>query len=247
MKVHATGDIVIGGVVDGAFLDAGGDIHVGGGVIAKSQVRAGGAVSARFVEGSHVFAGTAISVDDTALQSELQANNQIVVGVKSPERGRLAGGSARAMMLIRAPLLGSATSGVTSLLLGVNPVLEAQYQEILHKVEKQKAEEENLEKVIKHLSKVGDKGGMLERAKHSWQQALKNWGALMTERDELEKQMALIAEARVEVGAALSGAVDLTFGKKILHVRKNYETGSFSLIGDRIMFTDLVGNEVVAS
>ena len=51
MKVHATGEIVIGGVVDGAFLEAGGDIHVGGGIIAKSQVKAGGAVSARFIEG----------------------------------------------------------------------------------------------------------------------------------------------------------------------------------------------------
>ena len=247
MKVHATGDIVIGGVVDGAFLEAGGDIHVGGGIIAKSQVKAGGAVSARFIEGSHVFAGTTISVDDTALQSDLQANNQIVVGVKSPERGRLAGGSARAMMLIRAPMLGSSTSGVTSLLLGVNPVLEAEYQEMLHKIEKQKAEEENLEKVIKHLSKVGDKGGMLERAKHSWQLALKNWGALMTERDELEKRLALILEAKVEVGVGLSGAVDIHFGNKVLHVRRTYETGSFSMGAERVMFTDLAGNQIVAT
>ena len=247
MKVNCTGDIVIGGVVDGAFLDAGGDIHVAGGIIAKSQVRAGGAVSARFIEGSHVFAGTAIAVEDTALQSELQANNQIVVGLKSPERGRLAGGSVKAMMLIRAPMLGATTSGVTSLQLGVNPVLQAQYQEILQKVEKQKAEEENIEKIIKHLTKAGDKGGMLERAKVSWQQALKNWGTLMNERDELEKQIALIAEARVEVGVGLSGAVDITFGSKVLRVRKNYETGAFSMGADRIMFTDLAGNEVVAT
>lgn len=83
MKVHATGDIVVGSVVDGAHLDAGGDIHVGGGIIAKSHVRVK-AVSARFVEGSQVFAGTAIAIDDTVLQSDLQANNQIVVGLKSP-------------------------------------------------------------------------------------------------------------------------------------------------------------------
>ena len=247
MKVHATGDILIGGVVDGAHLEAGGDIHVAGGIIAKSQVLAGGAVSARFVEGSQVLAGTTIGIEDTALQGDLQANNQIIVGIKSPERGRLAGGSARAMMLIRAPLLGSSTSGVTSLSLGVNPVLEAQYQDILHKVQKQKAEEENIEKVIKHLSKIGDKSGMLERAKVSWQQALKSWGALMAERDALEKQLALISEARVEVGVSLSGAVDMTFGHKTLHVRKIYETGSFSMGGDRVMFTDLVGNEIVAS
>ena len=126
-------------------------------------------------------------------------------------------------------------------------MLEAQYQDILHKVQKQKAEEENIEKVIKHLSKIGDKSGMLERAKVSWQQALKSWGALMAERDALEKQLALISEARVEVGVSLSGAVDMTFGHKTLHVRKSYETGSFSMGGDRVMFTDLVGNEIVAS
>ena len=242
MKVHATGDIVVGSVVDGAHLDAGGDIHVGGGIIAKSHVRAGGAVSARFVEGSQVFAGTAIAIDDTVLQSDLQANNQIVVGLKSPEHGRLAGGSARAMMLIHTPILGSPTSGVTHLLLGVNPVLEAQYQEVLHKIEKQREEEENLEKLIKHLTKAGDKAVMLERVKASWQQALKNWGVLMSERDDLERQLALIAEARVEVGVSVSGAVDLTFGNKVLHVRKDYETGAFSMSADRIVFTDLAGN-----
>ena len=247
MKVHATGDIVIGGVVDGAHLDAGGDIHIGGGIIAKSHVRAGGAVSARFVEGSQVLAGTAIAIDDTALQSNLQANNQIIVGLKSPEHGRLAGGSARAMMLIHAPILGSPSGGVTSLLLGVNPVLDAQHQDMLHKIEKQREEEENLEKLVKHLTKVGDKTGMLERVKASWQHALKNWGVLMAERDNLEKQLALIAEARVEVGVSVSGAVDLTFGNKVLHVRKDYETGAFSMSADRIVFTDLVGNVISAS
>lgn len=33
----------------------------------------------------------------------------------------------------------------------------------------------------------------------------------MAERDALEKQLALISEARVEVGVSLSGAVDMTF------------------------------------
>ena len=69
----------------------------------------------------------------------------------------------------------------------------------------------------------------------------------MNERDELEKQIALIAEARVEVGVGLSGAVDITFGSKVLRVRKNYETGAFSMGADRIMFTDLAGNVIVAT
>lgn len=242
MKVRATGDIAVGDVVDGALLDAGGDIHVAGGIIAKAQVRAGGSVSARFVENAHIFSGTTIAIDDTVLQSELQANNQIIVGLKSTQRGRLAGGSARAMMLIKTPILGSATGGVTSLLLGVNPVLEAKYQELLKKIEKQREEESNLEKLIKHLSSHGDKAGMLPRVKASWKQSVQGWAKLLPERDALEKQLALIEEARIEVGESVEGSVDMAFGKKLLHLRQRYESGVFSMDCDRIIFTDLAGN-----
>lgn len=245
MKVHATGDIIVGGVIDGAELEAGGDIRIGGGIIAKAHVRAGGSVSARFVENAQVLAGTTIAIDDTALQSDLQANNQIIIGLKSPQRGRLAGGSARAMMLIQAPILGSSTGGVTHLVLGVNPVLDAQYRDLLAKIEKQKAEEDNLDKLVKHLSKQGDKvAGVLERAKASWQAAIKAWGKLLPERDDLERQLALTAGARVEVSVGVEGAVDLTFASKGQRLRKTYEAGRFAVVGDRVVFTDPQGNSL---
>lgn len=244
MKVHATGDIVVGGLVDNAELQAGGDVRVAGGIIAKSQVRAGGTVSARFVENALVHAGVTIAIDDMALQAELQANNQILVGIKSPQRGRLAGGSARAMMLIRTPLLGSPTCGVTRLLLGVNPVLEAKYQELLRKIEKQREEESNLEKLVKHLTKLGDKADMLGRAKKSWQQALQSWGKLMSERDEQERQLALIAGARIEVGVGVEGAIDVALGKKVLLLRDACDAGTISAVGDRVVFSDASGHEL---
>lgn len=242
MKVHATGDIVVGGVVDGAELRAGGDIRVAGGIIAKAHVHAGGSVSARFVENSQITAGTTIAINDTALQSDLQANNQIIVGVKSAQRGRLAGGSARATMLIRTPLLGATTSGVTQLLIGVNPVLDARYQQLMKAIDKLREDESKLEKVVKHLTTHGDKTGLLERAKSSWQQALQAWVKLLPEKDALEAELALTAGARVEVGAAVEGAVDLTFGKKVIRLRRNFETGSFSNDGEHIVFNDLMGH-----
>ena len=242
MKVRATGDVIVGGVIDGAEVDAGGDLRVGGGIIAKARVRAGGSVTSRFAEGAQIVAGTTIAIEDTALQSDLQANNQILVGFKSPQRGRLAGGSARAMLLVSTPILGSPSGGVTSLLLGVNPVLEAQYQTLLQKIEKQREDESNLEKLIKHLTAHGDKAGMLERAKASWQIALQAWARLLPERDELERQLGLTAGARVEVGVGVAGAVDMTFGKKKLPVRQVYENGVFRVDGERIVFIDAGGN-----
>ena len=60
MKVQAKGDIEVGGTVDGGLLDAGGDIRVAGGIIAGAQVKAHGAVSARFGENCSIWAGTVI-------------------------------------------------------------------------------------------------------------------------------------------------------------------------------------------
>ena len=242
MRVQATGDIVVADVVDGAELDAGGDVRVGGGIIAKAHVRAGGSVSVRFVENSQIHAGTTIAIDDTALQCELQADNQIIVGIKVPQRGRLAGGSARAMMLIKTPILGLPTGGVTTLLLGVSPSLETEYQNLLQKIEKLREDEGNLEKLVKHLTKQGDKADMLERVKASWQQAVQSWAKLLPEKEALEKKLALIAEARIEVSVCVDGAIDMTFGKKVKTIRQNYKMGVFSSDGEHVIFTDPMGN-----
>ena len=146
------------------------------------------------------------------------------------------------MMMLKTPILGSPTGGVTNLVLGVNPALDAQYQDLLKVIEKQREEENKLEMLVKHMTKIGDKSGMLERAKASWEQAIKAWAKLLPQRDELERQLALIAGARVEVGMSMAGAVDMLFGKKVSRLRKTYETGSFSIEGDHVVFTDKEGN-----
>ena len=229
MKVHVTGDIQVTGTVEGGGLEAGGSIQVGAGIIAHAKVRAAGSVSARFVENSQIHAGTVIAIDDMVLQSELQALNQILIGVKSPQRGRLVGGSARSMMLIQTPLLGAESSGVTSVQVGVNPVLEARYQELAQIIEKQNADQENVKKVVKHLMQHGDPKGMLPRAKASWQHAVQLWAHSIKEKDELEQQLALVRDARVEIGLGVAGTVDLMFGKHTRRLQRSFDAGVFSV------------------
>ncbi|MGH6648370.1 DUF342 domain-containing protein [Aquabacterium sp.] len=245
MKVRASGDIIVTGTVDGGHLDAGNSIRVGGGIIAHAVVHAGESVSSRFVENSLIEAGVGIAVDSMVLQSQLQAGNQIVVGTQSPSRGRLVGGSARAMMLIRTPLLGDPASTVTQVLVGVNPVLEAEYQEVLGLITKQNQEEENLGKLVQHLTKQGDKAGVLERVRGTWSESLKALGALLVRKSDLETQMALFDKARVEIGVGVSGAVDLSFGKVNRRLRHVYEIGVFSIDQGQVLFTGPDGDPAV--
>lgn len=245
MKVQASGDIIVTGTVDGGHLDAGGSIRVGGGIIAQASARAGDSVSARFAENSSVDAGVGIAIDSMALQSQLQAGNQIVVGTQSPLRGRLVGGSARAMMLIRAPLLGDPSSTVTQLLVGVNPVLEAEYQDVLGLIAKQNQEEENLSKLVQHLTRQGDKTGVLDRVRSTWAQALQTLGVLLARKNDLDGQMALFDHARVQVGVGVLGAVDLAFGKAHRRLRRTYDAGYFSVDKSLVLFTAPNGDAMV--
>jgi hypothetical protein len=151
------------------------------------------------------------------------------------------------MLLVQVPVLGTPTAGVTLVQLGVNPLLEAKYEDLLLRIEKQKANEGNLEKLVKHLSSAhGDKGGsLLERAKASWQQAVQEWGKLLPEREHLEAQLALVAKAQLKVGVGTLGAVDLSFGKKTVRLRQNLEAGAFSVAETgKVIFTDQAGKVV---
>jgi len=242
MKVQASGDIVVGGLVDGAQLEAGGDIRVAGGVIAHAKLHAGGAVSARFAQGVQIEAGTVIAINDMALECELASLNQIIIGAESSQRARLTGGVATAMMRLSVPVLGSAKGAVTKVVLGVNSELETRYAALQKRIEQEKATEANLEKLVKQLTATGDPKGMLERVKASRQHAVAAWGKSLAESSELEAEIALAAAARVDVTVGVAGAVDLSFGKLTARLRRDLDAGTFSVDADnRIAFTNVAG------
>lgn len=237
MKVKASGDVTVKGLVDSAEIEAGADVRVGGGIIGKSRVRAGGTLTARFTEGSHLEAGDTIAVEDTVVQGELQAINQVLVGTRQATRGRIMGGSVRAALLVRAPVIGSSTSGVTNVLVGVNPALEAEYQHHLQAMEKKRKEEEELGKLVALLKKQPERRQMLEKAKLTWQHALQEWARMMVRKEELEKELALVDGARVEVTEGCAGAIHLCVGKKTKDIRRELQAGVFHLAGGELVFT----------
>lgn len=242
MKVQASGDIVVDGMVDSGQLDAGGNIQVAGGLIAHAKLHAGGAVTARFAEGAQITAGTVIAIGDMVIDCDLNSLNQIIIGGNSPQRGRLVGGTTAAALLLRVPLLGSSKAGVTKVVVGTNPELEARYAALLTRIESEKAVEANLDKLTKQLKAIGDPKHMLDRVKASRQHAVQVWGASLAEKQALEKELELALTARVEVSIGVEGAVDLMFGHKPVPLRREFEAGSFSMDAQaQVLFTDLAG------
>ncbi len=242
MKVQATGDVSVGGTVEGAQITCGGNLLVAGGIIAQAQVQSQSGVTARFVQASQVQAGNALVLHDMALDAVLQAGTDIVVGEKVPQRGKLVGGSATAMLRVKVPTLGSSKAGPTRVCVGANPELEARYQALQERIAQEKANEDNLQKLVHHLSNAGDPKGMLERVRASWRQATQTWAKSLVERAELDQQLAVTRNARVEVTLCTSGPVELGFGKRKTALRKEFGPGTFSLDPDgKLQFTEPSG------
>lgn len=244
MRVQASGDIWVKGLVDGGLLEAGGNIHIDGGVISHAKLQAAGSVTARFAQGAKISAGTVIALNDMALECELESLGQIIIGAEAPERGRLVGGSATAMMLIQTPVLGSAKGSTTRITLGANRELENQYTALCERMTKEQATEENLQKIVKQLTATGDPKGLLERVKASWRNALQIWSKSLAEKKALEAKIALAQTAKLEVGVTLSGAVDLSIGSLVAKLRREFDPGSF-VIGPQghIVFMNARGQE----
>jgi len=70
---------------------------------------------------------------------------------------------------------------------------------------------------------------MLDRVKASRQHAVQVWGASLAEKQELEHELAVALSAQVQVSVGVAGAVDLSFGHRLVPLRREFDSGRFSM------------------
>ncbi len=245
MKIQASGDIVVDGLVDGGHLQAGGSIFIAGGVIAHAKLHAASSVHARFAESSQITAGTVIAIDNMVIDCIMHSLNHIIIGANASARARLVGGVATAAMLLQVPWLGSAKSGTTRIVLGDNTDLDAKYVALQRRIVEEKTNEANLNKLIKQLTSTGDPKGMLGRVKASRQHTMQVWGQLLVEEVELKKELALPLTAKLQAIAGVEGSVELSFGKLTVRLRQDFGAGTFSVDPQMgVIFTGRNGQSV---
>jgi uncharacterized protein len=120
-SVRARGDVTVDGTCESAFIESGGDVHVGGGILGRSGVtivKARGRVTARFIENAKVESGRDVTVKDSVLNSQVLAAGAIEVsGRGTVLASRLAGGRT-----ISASTYGSEARLPVELIVGADPI-----------------------------------------------------------------------------------------------------------------------------
>lgn len=127
-KVKAQGDIEIRGVVEGAEIEATGNVVIAKGFNGMSRgiIKADGAVVSRFIQNGTVESGARVTAE-AIMHSEVTAAADVEVTGK---KGFIVGGSVKAQGCVIAKTIGSEMGGDTVIEVGVDPVLKRRAKEL---------------------------------------------------------------------------------------------------------------------
>lgn len=136
-SIKAKGDVIVNGVVEGAEIEAGGNIIIAKGVngMGRAVLNAGGNIIAKYMENVTATAGGYIS-SEAIMHSTVSAVGDIIVDGR---KGMLSGGKATSGGVIEVKTLGAQMANDTIVEVGITPAIKREIQNLRNEVaEKQK-------------------------------------------------------------------------------------------------------------
>lgn len=166
--LKATGNILVKGAIEGAILEAGGNIEIGDGMNGNNfgELHAGGYVRSPFLENVKIFAGEDIFVK-SMISCEAHSDRDICIdeGI-----GVVIGGTLMAGRSVSAKVIGSKARRKTEIILGVNPEVQEKKAKKKEQLEKTEATRSLLERNLELLKTTAEIGGLTEEQNSVLQQ-----------------------------------------------------------------------------
>jgi len=245
MTVKATGDIQVEGTVENALLDAGGDVIVKCGIIGSDEdndaqdkkmlatIKCGGSCTVKFAQDAHIFAGNGIFVHEMAMQSELTAAHQIIVGDEGSLKGELIGGVTRATMLVQAHNIGSDDHPRTIVIVGNDKDL---YERLRECNEKHKIADNKFADVLMALGAAKKTPGKItaEAMAELDAERVALYAEIAEHTEEtlqIKKEIDLAQQAQVVVEKQVFAGAEIRIGQRHYEAMQDREGGVFKLGG----------------
>ena len=228
-SVKANGNIEVKGSVEGAYIEAGGNIILSRGMngMGKGQLKAGGNIVSKFLENCSVSAGGSVETD-SILHSKVQAKTEINVMSK---KGFITGGSVSATECIRVKTLGTNMGADTIVTVGIDPEVTNRYQELSKQVQDAQKNLKVLLPVIDATKKKLASGAKLlpEQIKNLQQTAatVKQLQEVLVnnakEMETLKEQMDSAVNASVEVTGIVYPGTVITISDSSMIIRESFK------------------------
>jgi len=256
MKIYASGDVFVGGTVEAAEIEAGGNVVIKGGVIGhgehsgdpneaptfSAKIISQGSISAHFAENTLMEAGTDIIIEEFSMHNHLTALNRVLVGKSGGKKGRIIGGITSASILVKAAIIGSNAGFITKVRAGFNPHLHERMDKLKLEIEANEKEHEDLNKIISfvmaHPDK--DKNGLLIKAIHTREKHEADGTLLHAERVHLLSEMTLPEHVQIIVEDSVHCGVEIQIGNAIWKNNEERGKGVFQIVEGEIDFGNIM-------
>ncbi len=232
-SVTAKGDIVIEGVVEAAFLSAGGQIIVKRGIhgMGKGKVQAKDNIITKFIENATVISGGYIETD-SILHSQVSAGTDIRV---SGKKGFVNGGVIRAGNLIEAQTIGSTMGTLTKLEVGVDPMVKEHYGELQKSIIQISKELEQLrpilvnfnEKMQKKEALSADRIQQVQSVARSFKEKQQLLNTQRKELKELHEQIQMSHNAKIKVKGSIYPGVTVNISEVSMNIKSERTFSKF--------------------
>lgn len=241
MKVVAKGDITVGGFVESAYLEAGGDITIVGGIIGKKQevedlskvditmsanINAQGNVFAKYCQYSEITCNI-LRIEKQLMHSIIDVNDKLWVGSLDKADGKLIAGYINAVNSVHAGTVG-ATAGSSTTVTFHKKIQEFKHQinEIDErlKIETNKTQELKLAtNKIKALPKGKAPPEMIKKVISTYQYHARRMGEILVEKEIMEAKMqTYMTEVFIEATERIYHGVQLNVGDFNDKTRREY-------------------------
>lgn len=157
--VQADGNVEVRGVVEGALVEAGGDVIIMRGMngMGKGMIIAGGNVISKFIENSNVRAKGYVH-SEAILHSTVTAGSDVEVTGK---KGFITGGSVHSMGTVSAKVIGSTMGVGTEIEVGVDPTITDRINQLTKITAENRKKIAQIEPVLVTLTQKLKKDGTL--------------------------------------------------------------------------------------
>lgn len=244
--VKASGDIEVRGIVEGAVVEAGGNLTLVRGVqgMSKAVLKCNGNMVARFLESvENVSVGGNLETD-TILHSKVEARGSVTALGKN---GLIIGGDVRSTTLINAKFIGNAMGTATVVGVGVDPSTKRKLEIVKNEITMLNDSKVKLEQIITGLRKKQEADGKLEPEKQEmFQKSTRNLimtdHKLTTKRREFDELNQLINEdvnARIKVLKTAYPGTKIMFGDTYMFIKNRFDYCQFIKFGADIKSTPL--------
>lgn len=252
VSIKAKGDIFIGGTVEAANIEAGGDIEISGGIIGhlehheedkqrdwSTRIHAGKTLRINFAENAELAAGKKILVAEVVTRCELHAEDSIIVGTEGCRKGHILGGELYANNRIQAVVAGSQASIPTHLHAGYK------IADLVEKIDTLKKEISLKEELLLKLAELSRRleSGQMQDNGDLKDQARSNIDAVkaaIAERrnaiDKLNVQIQQLRKATIEIGKQAYTNVHGYIGDEEHRLGDETTAGIFQLQGGKVVY-----------